>query len=98
MIGWLPFAFHSLNLVYVLMLGMIGAIPFMLINGVHGDMEGIRGIVGCVLFVVTNAAVYYGISSFILKQIRVRKKRRTQHKCCVLPVENQRSYFSAAGE
>jgi hypothetical protein len=76
MIGWLPFAFHTRSLVYVLMLGVIGAIPFMLINGVHGDMEGIRGIVGCVLFVVINAGAYYGISSFILKQIRVRKQKK----------------------
>ena len=76
MIGWLPLAFHSSSLFYVLMLGVIGAIPFLLINGVHGDMEGIRGIVGCVLFVVINAGIYYEISSFVLKRIRVRKQKK----------------------
>jgi hypothetical protein len=76
MIGWLPFAFRSSNLFYVLMLGAIGTFPFLLINGVHGDMEGIRGFVGCVLFVVINAGIYYGISSFILKRIRARKQKK----------------------
>jgi hypothetical protein len=54
-------------------LGIIGAIPFILINGVHGDMEGAPGIVGGTLFILVNAATYYAIASFILKRIKPRK-------------------------
>jgi hypothetical protein len=75
-VGWIPLhLYNSLGLCR-LFLGIIGAIPFMLLNGVHGDMKGIRGIVGGVLFILVNAAVYYAISSYSLKRIRLRKRKK----------------------
>ena len=54
----------------------VGAIPFLMLNGVHGDSEGASGFVGGVLFLLVNAAVYYGIAVLVLKLIRRRKLRR----------------------
>jgi hypothetical protein len=45
-----------------------------LLNGVHGDAEGLPGIVGGILYVLTNGAVYYLIVTLILRL----KKRRQQ--------------------
>ncbi len=59
--------------VWLLYFGIVGAIPFMLINGVHGDSEGSAGVVGGILYVLTNGAVYYFIVRAIL---RAREKRK----------------------
>jgi len=76
-VGWIPFHLHNSLGLCLGLLGIVGAIPFMLLNGVHGDMEGVRGIVGSVLFVFVNAAVYYTISSYFLKRIKIRKQKKS---------------------
>ena len=74
-VGWIPLHFHGRFAICLVYLGVIGAIPFMLLNGVHGDMEGLPGFAGGVLFVLVNAAVYYGILSFLVKRLRSRKQK-----------------------
>ena len=48
-------------------IGQVGVIPFLMVNGVHGDIEGAAGVVGGASFVLVNAAVYYGIVVGILR-------------------------------
>jgi len=70
--GWIvlkSFTFSTLFLFTTLP----GAIPFLMLNGLHGDTEGAAGVIGGVLFVLVNAAVYYGITVLILKLIGRRK-------------------------
>ena len=45
----------------ILFLGLPGSIPFLLLNGVHGDAEGAAGIVGGILYVLINGVIYWGI-------------------------------------
>jgi len=59
--GWIALKVYSIGF-WVLVPAFIGAIPFLLLNGVHGDSEGAAGVVGGILFVVTNALVYYWIA------------------------------------
>jgi hypothetical protein len=72
-VGWIAIKSTTFGL-WAMYLGIVGVIPFLLLNGVHGDMEGAPGVVGGFLFVLVNAAVYYGISVLILKLIRRRKR------------------------
>jgi hypothetical protein len=74
--GWIVLTFHSAG-VWLLYLGVVGAIPFLLLNGVHGDAEGLMGIVGGILYVLTNGAIYYLIVNLILK-LRRRRQRRSR--------------------
>jgi hypothetical protein len=60
-----------------LYLGIVGAIPFLLLNGVHGDAEGPAGLVGGALFVIVNASVYYGIIILIAKVARKLQHRKS---------------------
>jgi hypothetical protein len=53
-------------------MGLVGGIPFMLINGVHGD----TGVIGGIFFVLTNAAVYYGLIALSVK-VTKRLRRRS---------------------
>jgi hypothetical protein len=71
--GWIGLKWYPFG-IWFIYLGIAGAIPFLLLNGVHGDTEGVAGVVGGVLFVLVNAAVYYGIVIFVVKRIRKRKK------------------------
>jgi len=54
--GWIVLKFYAIG-VWLLYIGIVGAIPFILLNGVHGDSEGLPGIVGGILYVLTNGAV-----------------------------------------
>jgi hypothetical protein len=72
--GWIVLRVYSVG-AWLLYFGVVGAIPFLLLNGVHGDAEGLPGIVGGVLYVLTNGAVYYLIVTLILKLRRRRKAR-----------------------
>jgi hypothetical protein len=74
--GWIVLTFHSAG-VWLLYFGVVGAIPFLLLNGVHGDAEGLMGIVGGILYVLTNGAIYYLIVNLILK-LRRRRQRRSR--------------------
>jgi len=72
--GWILLKVMPPNLFVYIMLyvGLFGEIPFLLLNGVHGDSEGAAGFLGGVLFVIVNASVYYGIARLIFNFIRKR--------------------------
>ena len=72
--GWIVLKVHALG-IWLLWFGIVGAIPFLLINGVHGDAEGAAGIIGGILYVLTNGAVYYAIVRLILW---LKEKRKLQ--------------------
>ena len=57
--------------------GIVGAIPFLLLNGVHGDAEGLAGVVGGLLYVLTNGAVYYAIVTLVLRLGQRRQHARS---------------------
>jgi|ERR1700677_1434763 hypothetical protein len=59
--------------IWIIWFGIVGAVPFMLLNGVHGDMKGWPGIVGGVLYVLTNGAVYYGVVMLIIRRRAARR-------------------------
>ena len=50
--GWVILTFHAVG-AWLLYFGIAGAIPFPLLNGVHGDAEGVAGVVGGILDVLT---------------------------------------------
>lgn len=77
--GWVVLKFQALG-VWILYLGIVGAIPFLLLNGVHGDAEGLAGIVGGILYVLTNGAVYYAVLTLLL-----RYRRRRQERARIVP-------------
>jgi hypothetical protein len=56
--GWIALKVYSVGF-WILVPGLIGAVPFLLLNGVHGDIGGAAGVVGGILFVITNGFVYY---------------------------------------
>lgn len=64
--GWIALKAPSGGF-WIVVPGVIGAIPFLFLNGVHGDSEGVAGVVGGILFVVTNAFVYYCVVRLIAK-------------------------------
>jgi hypothetical protein len=66
--------FYALG-VWLLYFGIVGAIPFLLLNGVHGDAGGRAGVVGGMLYVLTNGAVYYAIVTLLLRLRRRRRER-----------------------
>jgi hypothetical protein len=72
--GWITLKVYAVG-VWLLYFGIVGAIPFLLLNGVHGDAEGAAGVVGGILYVLTNGAVYYWIVSLFLKLWRWRQER-----------------------
>jgi hypothetical protein len=74
--GWIVLKVYAVG-VWLLYFGIVGAIPFLLLNGVHGDAEGLPGIFGGILYVVTNGAVYYLIVALILK---LRKRRQERNR------------------
>jgi hypothetical protein len=63
---------------WFLNLGIVGSIPFLLLNGFHGDFEGAPAFFGSVLYVLVNGGIYYGVTVFILKRIRRRRNSRAQ--------------------
>ena len=72
--GWVVLKFYALG-VWLLYFGIVGAIPFLLLNGVHGDAGGLAGVVGGMLYVLTNGAVYYAIVTLLLRLRRRRRER-----------------------
>jgi len=61
---------HNWFVYACLYIGTIGEIPFLLLNGVHGDSQGVAGVMGGALFVIVNASVYYGVVASINKVVR----------------------------
>ncbi len=59
--GWIILKSYTLFGLALLYLGFAGGIPFILVNGVHGDSGGVAGFVGGILFVLVNATAYYWI-------------------------------------
>lgn len=78
--GWIVLKSDSFGML-VLPFGILGAIPFMMLNGVHGDAEGASGVVGGILYVFTNGAVYFGITAYFL---RLRQKREDSSNLSLL--------------
>lgn len=76
--GWIVLKVHASWVLVLLYLGTVGMIPFMMLNGVHGDAEGAAGVIGGILFVLVNGAVYYGIVVLLLGLWR-RRRTRTAH-------------------
>jgi hypothetical protein len=74
--GWVILKFYAVG-VWLLYVGVVGAIPFLLLNGVHGDAEGLAGVVGGMLYVLTNGAVYYAIATLVLRLRRRHIQGRT---------------------
>ena len=72
--GWIVLKFHSIWGLGLLYLGVVGAIPFLMLNGVHGDVGGATGVIGGILFVLTNGAVYYGCIA-LFRKLRRRRRR-----------------------
>jgi len=50
-------------------LGIVGAIPMILIEGVHGGGTHIENVVGGVVFVVVNVLFYYFVFNWILAKV-----------------------------
>jgi hypothetical protein len=59
--------------IWIMYFGIVGAIPFLFLNGVHGDFEGLPAIAGSVLYVLINGAVYYWIVTRIVRWRRARR-------------------------
>jgi hypothetical protein len=72
--GWIVLKFYALG-TWLIYLGIVGAIPFLILNGVHGDAEGLAGVVGGILYVLTNGAVYYAIVALFIGLRRRRRQR-----------------------
>jgi hypothetical protein len=73
--GWIVLKVYASWALVLLYLGILGAIPFMMLNGVHGDSEGAAGIIGGILYVLVSGAVYYGIVVLVLHLWRKRRTR-----------------------
>jgi hypothetical protein len=73
--GWIVLNFYKAG-EWLMYFGVVGAIPFLLLNGVHGDSEGAAGIVGGILYVFTNGAVYYGI---VILMFRKNRRKNPNH-------------------
>ena len=71
--GWIVLKVYASWVVVLLYLGIIGAIPFLMLNGMHGDLEGAAGVVGGLLYVLVNGAVYYAIVELLLRLWRRRR-------------------------
>ena len=74
--GWIVLKVYSVG-AWLLYFGIVGAIPFLLLNGVHGDAEGAAGVAGGILYVITNGAVYYGVIRLFLRLYQRRKQKRS---------------------
>jgi len=72
--GWIILKSYAFG-IWLLYVGIVGAIPFLILNGVHGDAEGLPGVVGGILYVFTNGAVYYAIVLLLLRLSRGRGER-----------------------
>ncbi len=64
--GWAGLKGTSLTLFYV---GIVGAIPMILIEGVHGGGTHVENIIGGVVFVFVNVMFYYFVLKWILALI-----------------------------
>ena len=73
--GWIVLKVHTIAF-WILVPELIGAIPFMMINGVHGDTGGAAGVVGGTLFVATSGFVYYWVAT-LFGNVGVAWRRRT---------------------
>ena len=73
--GWIILKVYASWVLVLLYLGIIGAVPFLMLNGVHGDTEGAAGVIGGILYVLVNGAVYYGMVVLLL---RLRRRTRTR--------------------
>ena len=58
-------------------LGIVGAIPMILIEGVHGGGTHVENIIGGVVFVVVNILFYYFVLQWMLTRI-FRKLQETR--------------------
>ena len=67
LVGWIGLKWYPFG-IYVLYLGLPGAIPFLLVNGVHGGEGGVREVIAGTLFVLVNAWVYYLIARSIMNR------------------------------
>jgi hypothetical protein len=76
--GWIVLKVHAVG-IWLLYFGIVGAAPFLVLNGVHGDAEGLPGIVGGVPYVLTNGVVYYWIVTLILR-LKSRRQRRSRSR------------------
>jgi len=85
--GWIILKVYAIWVVWLLYLGIAGAIPFLILNGPHGDAEGLPGIAGGILYVLTNGAVYYWIVSLVL---RLRRRRQQHHPSKSVEVATRR--------
>ena len=73
--GWIVLKVYASWVFLLLYLGILGAIPFLLLNGVHGDSEGAAGVIGGILYVVVNGTVYYAV---VVLWLRLRMRRQTR--------------------
>jgi hypothetical protein len=64
--GWAALEHTSIVLFYI---GIIGAIPMILIEGVHGGGTHTENLVGGVVFVVVNVVFYYFVFKWILAKM-----------------------------
>jgi hypothetical protein len=64
--GWAGLRHTSIVLFYM---GIIGAIPMILIEGVHGGGTHNENVVGGVVFVVVNILFYYFVFNWMLAKI-----------------------------
>jgi hypothetical protein len=72
--GWIVLKVYAAWVLILLYLGITGAIPFLMLNGVHGGMEGVAGVIGGILYVLINGFVYSGAVVLLLR-LKGRSKR-----------------------
>jgi hypothetical protein len=73
--GWIVLRVYAL--VWLAVFGIPGSILFVLINGPHGDTEGLPGVIGGILYVLANGAFYYWLVRQIQNSREKRRNRRT---------------------
>jgi hypothetical protein len=76
--GWSGLKAICLPLFY---LGIVGAIPMILIEGVHGGGTRAQIIIGGVVFVSVNVIFYYFVLHWILARVfRMRREARGERR------------------
>lgn len=72
--GWAGLKHTSIVLFYM---GIVGVIPMILIEGVHGGGTHTENVVGGVIFVVVNGLFYYFVFNWMLaKMFKVNRGSR----------------------
>ena len=64
--GWAALKDTSIVLVYI---GIVGAIPMLLIEGVHGGGTHAENMIGGLVFVLVNVMFYYFVFKWLLGRI-----------------------------